>query len=280
MTVRAKRDTAQMGWQAELMLGLAKRGDKTVLAQRRQRGPLAVQRPFYPEGAVCHLYLLHPPGGVVGGDQLSISTTVAQDAAAVVTTPGATKFYRSAGANATQKQQLQVAAGASLEWLPQENIFFPGALATIQTEIHLTSGAHFFGWEMHCLGRPANRERFDSGRLEFQLNVFRDDTPWLLERFLLTDPAELDALSGLRGFPVFATLLANDVDQTLLEQMQSQFGHLELACIGFTLLDDLLICRYLGESTEQARQIFIQIWQTLRPHLIQRAVCMPRIWAT
>jgi len=149
--------TAQTtGWQACLELGFEKRGLRTVAAQRRHYGPLAVQRPFYPEGDVCHLYLLHPPGGVVGGDTLDIRVRAGTGARALVTTPGATKFYRSAGATAAVTQTLQVDAGAVLEWLPQEAILFQGAVARQQTCIELAAGACFAGWDILCLGRPAN----------------------------------------------------------------------------------------------------------------------------
>ena len=120
---------AREGWQASLRLGFAPRAARTALVHREQRGPLAVQRPFYPEGDTCHLYLLHPPGGVVGGDRLDIEARTTGEAHALVTTPGATKFYLSAGHTAHQTQRLRVGAGGALEWLPQENIFFPGALA-------------------------------------------------------------------------------------------------------------------------------------------------------
>ncbi len=102
------------GWRARLELGFAPRPGRTALVHRRQRGPLAVQRPFYPEDDVCHLYLLHPPGGVVGGDSLHIQADAGAGAHALVTTPGATKFYLSAGASAQQVQILRVAVGASL----------------------------------------------------------------------------------------------------------------------------------------------------------------------
>ena len=119
MTAAAAQATRE-GWHASLQLAFAPRAARTALVERRQRGPLAVQRPFYSEGDVCHLYLLHPPGGVVGGDRLNIAAETAADAHALVTTPGATKFYLSAGAVAHQTQRLQVTAGSSLEWLPHQ----------------------------------------------------------------------------------------------------------------------------------------------------------------
>src|SRR5512137_547009 len=115
------------GWRAELVLGFRWQDGRTVLATRRHIGPLTVQRPFYPEGDVCHVYVLHPPGGVVAGDCLTIAINAEADSAALVTTPAAGKFYRSDGKLARQQVSLTVAANAALEWLPQETIIYEGA---------------------------------------------------------------------------------------------------------------------------------------------------------
>ena len=269
--------TIPSGWQAQLELGFAPRPGRTALIHRKQRGPLAVQRPFYPEGETCHLYLLHPPGGVVGGDSLSIQAEVAEGAHALVTTPGATKFYLSAGDTASQIQSLSVANGASLEWLPQENIFFPGALTRLQTRIVLNQEARFIGWETQCLGRPVIDERFSSGQAHFQLHIERDGRPLLVDTLTVT-PQKLDGASGLRGWPVNATLVATPVSQTELEQVRALIN--DVINVGATLLDDLLVVRYLGDSTEQCRKLFTRIWTAIRPAVIGRAACPPRIWST
>lgn len=274
-----KTNIQTSGWQAELKLGLKARPDKTVLASRQQRGPLAVQRPFYPEGDVCHLYLLHPPGGVVGGDGLHIETRV-DSGAGVITTPGATKFYRSAGQTALQQQNLYVADEATLEWLPQENIFFPGTKSQLRSEIQLSGNARFIGWEMQCLGRPANEERFDHGTVDFALSIYRDQKPLLLEKFHINGETDLDLISGLRGQPVMGTLVGTHIEKEQLQALHDTFSEIENAHLGLTLLDNLLVCRYLGASTEQARNLFVQIWTRIRPQTIQREACPPRIWNT
>src|SRR5690606_30424398 len=112
------------GWRAELALRFELRGPRTVLAGRRHYGPLRVQRPFYPEGAPCHTYVLHPPGGVVGGDRLHMDIRLEPGSHALLTMPGATKFYRSAGATSLLQQHFHVGEDAVLEWLPQDNILF------------------------------------------------------------------------------------------------------------------------------------------------------------
>ncbi len=116
------------GWHAELVLGFSERNGRTTLSRRAHSGPLRVQWPFYPEQQVCHVYILHPPGGIVGGDTLHIQVLVETGAQVLLTTPAANKFYRSnKGATARLRQSLTVGEGAALEWFPQEAIVFDGA---------------------------------------------------------------------------------------------------------------------------------------------------------
>lgn len=273
--------TGTRGWQARLELGFEARFDKTRLRHRSQRGPLAVQRPFYPEAGVCHCYLLHPPGGVVGGDELEIDVQVSTGAQALITTPGATKFYRSAGLTAHQTQLLRVGSGATLEWLPQENIYFPGARSRLRSRIEIAEGGRFLGWELHCLGRPANDERFDEGRLDSRSEI------WLGGRRVLIDQLQVDgddlfrAAAGLRGHAMAASLYAAPAEVDDLESAQAlideRFAGLP---IGATLVDGVLAIRMLGQNTESLQAALIPVWELLRRRLLGLEPCPPRIWAT
>ncbi|MCG7924200.1 MAG: urease accessory protein UreD [Candidatus Thiodiazotropha taylori] len=265
------------GWHAQLKLGFRKTVNRTILSERFRQGPLSVQRALYPEADLCHIYLLHPPGGVVGGDRLDIQVDVTPLANALITTPGAAKFYRSLGPIAHQQQRLDV-CGGSLEWFPQENILFPSAQVELKTEIRLRDGARFIGWEINCLGRPAIRERFDPGRADFKFSLWRDDQPLLIERMLIKDRPGLDGLAGLGGKPVVATMLATLDDDSLLDEIRQLDNQPQR--LGITHTDGLLIVRYLGDSTEQVRNHFIRIWQLLRPTIINRPACEPRVWNT
>lgn len=275
----ARHAVSMTGWEASLDLVFARRGERTVLARKRQYGPLTVQRSFYPEGDVCHLYLLHPPGGVAGGDRLEIHATTPPESHALITTPGASKFYRSIGPTAFQTQQFHL-NGGSLEWLPQENIFFPGARVEMLTEINLSDGANYIGWEMHCLGRPVINERFDYGHLMSKTVVRRDCVPLLIDRLVIDGEHALNGKATLRGQPVTATLIASAADNKVLDAAREVIEVASSPDIGVTLVADILVCRYLGGSTEDARKRFIRIWQAIRPLLTQRAATLPRIWAT
>jgi urease accessory protein len=268
------------GWQARLELEIAPRAGRSRVVGKRQLGPLTIQRPFYPEGAPCHLYLLHPPGGVVGGDRLDVEIRVASGAHALVTAPGATKFYRSAGPCARQHQHLSIGAGAALEWLPHENIFFPGASCSLHTQVELAGDARFIGWEIQCLGRPAVGERFREGRAEIAMTLLRDAKPVLSERLRVAGGLSLDGTAGLRGFPVCATFVATgagpDTLETARRRLSAAVGH----PVGATLVDDLLLVRVLAPEVESVSRLFIDLWSDLRPHLLGVEASRPRIWAT
>lgn len=276
------------GWQASLTIELEKHGFKTVMSKLHHFGPLRIQKPFYPEGHTSHIYILHPPGGVVGGDGLHIDIQASHEAHALFTTPGATKFYRSAGDTAKVVQHLTVAADSTLEWFPQENIFFPGAKAQLETQVNLEEGANFMGWEISCLGRPVNHELFSQGRADTRFRVNRSGRPLLIERLLVDDPKHLNAEAGLRHFPMQGMFLATGCDEELLQQARDRVEELQAEMaqsapdmlVGFTLLDDLLVMRVLGTATEKIQALMIPVWQLLRLNRLGKQAVIPRIWNT
>lgn len=275
-----KLATATTGWHAELDLRYASCGDRTRLIKRAHRGPLLVQRPFYPEGAICHNYILHPPGGLVGGDELVLDVHCENESHALLTTPAATKFYRSDARTARQQQTLCVAAGAALEWLPQEAIWFSGAHAYVTTRIEVEQDARFIGWESLCLGRPQSQERFNQGMAQLCLELWRDGRPLLIEQLRCPgDGAMLDSHWGLHGHAFAATLVAINAGEQEQDKLR-QLATLTPGSWGVTLLDDVLIGRYLGDSADDMHQVLISAWQRLRPTLMGRTACPPRIWST
>jgi urease accessory protein len=279
MGAAADHSPRSEGWHAGLRLGFRAGAHRTVLAERERHGPLAVQRPFYPEGEVCHVYLLHPPGGVVGGDALAIDVQIGSGAKTLITTPGATKFYRSAGARAKQVQRITVENGATLEWLPQENIFFPGAEVELETQVELQGDARLALWEIHCLGRPVISEGFYSGHIDSRLNVSRDGSPQLMER-LRVDTDNRARLSLMAGLAVGGTLLITHAGEEEVMACRDLLFASGPDYAGASLLEDILVVRYLGDSTERARRLFTDIWQKLRAGTLGHAPVAPRIWAT
>lgn len=268
------------GWRASLELEISRRGAKSVVSRSRQNGPLTIQAPFYPEDEVCHLYLLHPPAGIVGGDRLALSVVTKDQGAALITTPGATKFYKSNGRPAHQNQIFRVEDSTALEWLPQETIYFPGANGRLSTTIHLGGTAQFMGWEIHCLGLPVNNQTLGSGQARISFSLFRDEKPLLLESLKVSENKNRFQAAFLQNQPVFGAFVTTGGSQQLLDILReelAQEGEFDWAA---TLVEDVLIIRYLGPSTSRARKLFIASWRLLRPHILKRQAVLPRIWAT
>lgn len=273
-------------WHAALHLAFARTGERTVLRDNRHHGPLRVQKALYPEGeGVCQAIVLHPPSGIAGGDHLLISATVGAGAHAQLTTPGAGKWYRSGGPEASQRLELTVEEGAALEWLPQETIVFDGARARMETRVRLAADSRFIGWDILCLGRAAAGERFEHGRFDLLCRVERGGAPIWLERggFDGADPM-LASPAGWAGHGVGGTLLCAFPDLPrqaagLLEALRA-IAPGDGASHGITALPGVLVARYLGDNSEAARRWFAHLWQTLRPACCGRPAVPPRIWNT
>lgn len=265
------------GWQANLELGFEQNHGKTLLAHRRHQGPLTVQRPFYPEGGVCHVYILHPPGGIVSGDRLNLCINAEQHSHALITTPAAGKFYRSGGELAVQTVSIKVEKDAALEWLPQETIIYQGAQLKSTVNVELAQGARFIGWEILSLGRPACGERFDEGLADMSWQIYCKNQPLFLERLHL-DAKAFAARWGLNGFSACGTLFARPAGAESLAAVQQLIG--DSKGRGVTLIDDLLVCRAIDDRSDRLRGFFEQVWAIVRPDSVQRKACAPRIWAT
>ncbi|MGM0785312.1 MAG: urease accessory protein UreD [Pseudomonadota bacterium] len=272
-------------WAASLELGFAARRDVTRMVTARHQGPLRVQRPFHPEGreGACHVYLLHPPGGLVSGDALAISARVEAGAQALLTTPAASKLYRadSHGVAWSQHTRLSVADRGLLEWLPQETIAFDGTSGEQTTEIELAAGARCLGWEVLALGCPASGLPYVSGGIDQRFRVTHDGKPLWLERQPL-DPhhPRFAGHWGQGGSSVQATLWTVGLDDEA-----DAIGALRQALQAsprwaVTVRHGVLLLRYLGQERNEAWQLCEAAWKVLRPRLIGREACVPRIWRT
>jgi len=269
------------GWEARLDLGFEQRGARTILAHRKHAGPLVVQKPFYPEGPVCHVYIIHPPGGVVGGDKLTINASSHERAHALITTPAANKFYRSSGPLAQLQQRISIASNAVVEWLPQETILFNGSAVHSNIRVDINTDSTFIGWEITCLGRPASGERFTRGLFRQQLELWKQQQPLVIERTLLQGGQPvLQSAWGLQSFTVTATLIAYPADKALLDLTRCAIAADNETLCSATLLQEVLICRYLGHHAEQAKAVFTMLWSAIRPVMLKRNVSVPRIWKT
>lgn len=277
-------DPITVPWQATLALRFARRDDATILARCEHIGPLRVQKALFPEGpGVCHAIVLHPPAGIAGGDRLEMNIEARPGTHALLTTPGAGKWYRSSGAEASQRMHMRVGAGATAEWLPQESILFSGALADMRTTVELEAGARYTGMETICFGRRASGEQFGRGRLRLATDIRCDGRLLWRERGAIDGgSALLDSPTGLAGFSVCSTLLAAgaDLHPETLDACRAAGSREAGAQWGVSLLPQLLVGRYLGHSAEAAREWLMRLWAALRPAMSGREAIAPRIWNT
>jgi len=275
-----------VGWSAALELGFAAEGGATRLARRAHRGPFVVQRPFFPEGRdVCHVYLLHPPGGLVGGDELRLDLRVGPAAHTLVTTPAAGKAYRTLGPVARQSHALTIEAGGTLEWLPQETIVYDGASVEIETRVELAPGARFFGAETLCFGLPARAEPFARGDVRQMFDLRRNGAPILIERGRFEGGAPVQTASwGLGGATVLTLIVAAPAPKAAivdgLRALAAETPDGDRAAVTVLGDDTALVVRHLGGGAERARAFAQTIWQSVRPALLGRDASAPRIWAT
>ena len=279
-------DPAYKPLQAKLSLKFAEIDGTTRLVERDHFGPLVVQKPFYPEGReVCHVVIIHPPGGVVGGDQLEISAQIGASANAQITTPGATKWYKANGHTSQQKIRLNINKGGSLEWVPQETIFYNHANVEIDHQVTLEDDAIYVGCEILCFGRTASGETFNSGQIKQRTSIRRNDKLiWLEQIRLLGESSAMSGSLALSGKTVCASLILTGkvIPQPLIDLAREEAEKITngVGQVGISQLKSIVVARYLGDSSEVARHVMLCIWRLFRPEILGRAGMVPRMWNT
>ena len=274
-----------MPWHAHLDLQYRREQDRTVLRHTHD-GPLRILKSLYPEGeGICHNVVVHPPGGLVGGDTLDIDVRVDEAAHALISTPGATRFYRSEGPAATQQVRLRVEAGARLEWLPLETIAYPDCNAVNRLQLHIAPGAECIGWDVCALGLPNAGQPFDRGRMAQHLEM---PGHWL-ERATIdaADTRLLDSPLGLAGQRCLGTLwlacgepLVRERRERLLDAVRDTLGKMgaDVQAGATCPHPQVLVVRALAPVVEPLMATFQQVWATLRAQAWGMSQVPPRIW--
>ena len=276
-----------MAWHAQLQLDYSRAADRTVV-HHRHTGPLRILQSLYPEGeAVCHNVLVHPPGGLVGGDTLDITITGAAASHGLVTTPGATRFYKSLGKPALQRTRIRLEPGARLEWLPLETICYSGCMAENRLEMDLAPGAELIGWDVTALGLPASRQPFEQGHL---LQHIALAGAWLERgRIDAQDKRLMHGPLGLAGHACMATLyfccgdrLERNRVAVLLDRARSVMdAHAPELSAGATSPNArVVLVRVLAPLVEPAMDLLRQVRAAWRLEAWSLAANTPRIWAT
>ena len=276
---------ATAGWRGHLALHYSRDSDRTI-ALDRHSGPLRVLQRLYPEGpGICHHVLMHPPGGIVGGDVLELDAVLDADTHAVITTPGATRFYRSAGPWALQQTSLTLAGGARIEWLPLETIAYSGCLAENRLKLFLAEGAEAMGWDVLALGLPAADAAFCSGHYRHHLEL---PGAWLDRGQIDADDHKLlNSPLGFAGKRVLATLwFAAGIAwpaakrDALLDAARALAARDPLrATTGATSPQpQVVVLRALADRVEPAMALLVQVRAAWRKLAWQLAPNPPRIW--
>ena len=277
-----------MPWHAKLQLHYTHDANGTSALDRHE-GPLRVLQRLYPEGPdICHHVLVHPPGGIVGGDVLALQARLEPDCHALITTPGATRFYRSAGDTSTQSVQATLADGARLEWLPMETIAYSACQAHNQLRFDLAPGAEMIGWDLLALGLPAAGQAFERGRFVQHLEL---PGAWL-ERGCIdaTDVRLLDSPLGWAGRRVLATMwfaagsaLQPARRDALLDGARAAVASQATpsAQAGTTGPHErVVVLRALADRVEPAMQLLRQVRGAWRHAAWQLDATPPRLWRT
>lgn len=266
-------------WQARLALQFRSAHGRTVCSHRHV-GPLRLQKPLYPEGhRCCHAIVIHPPAGIAGGDALEIDVAVEPGAHALLTTPGAAKWYKANGRGSSQQVRLTVEG--VLEWLPQEAIVFDTAVVRSSIDIELGETAAMIGWDIVALGRRAAGERYTQGCFAQSIRLCRQGRLLWHERTrLLGSDGLLDSPAGLGGHVVFGCLWAAGpaVELLDLDLLRDELGR-EAAPVTRPA-PSLLVARTLADGTGAARAALGRVWEALRPRLCGLPARPPRLWST
>ena len=276
-----------MTWHAALALDYTLESDRSV-ARFVHDGPLRVLQTLYPEGdAICHNVLVHPPGGLVGGDTLDIRVNVGGGAHALVTTPGATRFYRSEGELALQRTQLRLQAGARMERLPLESILYHGCRAENRLRFELDPGAELLAWDITALGLPHADQPFARGSFLQHIEV---PGVWLEHGLIRADDARLmDGALGLAGQRCMASLFFVAGSALTRERRQAALDAARDVIAAHPLRDlagvtspcpQVVVVRVLAPVVEPAMDLLRQLWATWRAHFWQLTAPPPRIWST
>jgi urease accessory protein len=273
-------------WRGSLTLRFARREGRTVLVEQRHSGPLIVQKTLYPEGpGICHAVIIHPPGGIAGGDNLFVRIEVETNGCAVITTPAATKWYKAAGRSSRQEVTVRLGANSALDWLPQENLFFNAACVQSSFKLEIDPTASAIGWDMALFGRQASGEQWDTGAVRSSTEIWNsDDTPLWIEQALLkgSDPL-LKSPQGLAGFKALGTLWAigQGCTPAIATELNSQLPFEPALRAGATCLPGgVLLLRCLSTEVELLRALMMDCWALLRPTILGFASNRLRLWAT
>ena len=281
-------------WQASIKLEFRKDKDKTLMVRNLHYGPLVVQKPFYPEIA-CHVYLLHPPGGVASCDHLCVEAKANEHSQVLITTPGATKFYKGDNSYSLFEQNFYVENDASLEYLPAQNIFYKGTHTKVKTTFYLKDKSRFAFRDVSKCGMKDEVRPFENSSLFNTVTIVENGKEKLIETSFIDGQDDLEALSGNYGCVYTGTYITNKVCEETLDKIRvildsykanSSFEHPQRKDPNFRfyvaagVVDNYTVVRFLSSHNEAIEKSIVDIWKLTRLETVGLKPCLPRIWST
>jgi urease accessory protein len=242
----------------------------------RQEGCLKARLPRPENCAWTSLVTLNSSGGIAQGDCLGTMLVAGPGTALTVASQAAERYYRSEpGTPAAEiRTNLHVAAGAAMEWLPQETILFEGCAVDRRLDIHLSPGAWFLGVETLIFGRAAMGETLGSIRLRDSIRVHRAGRLIWQDAIRLNGVGQslLDRPAVAAGGRAVATLVyASPGAADSVEQLRTVLAPFEA---GVSAFEDLLIMRIVAIDGACARAAIVAALSSLRA-----GRPLPRVWS-
>ena len=281
-------------WQASIKLEFRKDKVKTLMVRNLHYGPLVVQKPFYPEIA-CHVYLLHPPGGVASCDHLSVEAKANEHSQVLITTPGATKFYKGENSYSLFEQNFYVEKDASLEYLPAQNIFYKGTHTKVKTTFYLKDNSRFAFRDVSKCGMKDEVRPFENSSLFNTVIVVENGKEKLIETSFIDGQDDLEALSGNYGCVYTGTYITNKVCEETLDKIRAildsykenrafEYSQRDAPIFRFFaaagVVDNYTVVRFLSSQNEAIEKAIVDIWKLTRLETLGLKPCLPRIWST
>lgn len=250
------------------------------LAHLYQRGCGRVRFPTVDNAEYPEAVMINTAGGLTGGDHMSYQVTLEAGAGLTISGQAAEKIYRSIGSTAVIEAEMLVAAGAVLEWLPQETILFDNSRLRRMNYVHLEKGSRLLALEATLFGRTAHGETLRSASVRDGWKIWRDGKLLWFDNFVLEGDIHGQSqrravLGGAKGMATI--LIADDQAESYLEVARKLCRECDGRAAA-TCRDELLILRLLAKSGYELRKSLARILNGMRSELAGHPVALPKVW--
>jgi urease accessory protein len=262
-------------------VSFVRKDGETGLGRLYYRDPLKVLFPRSPDGDVKTAAIVTTGGGLFGGDQYDIDISLEENAQCLVTAQAAEKVYRSSGPDCHVNVHLKVAKGGCLEWLPQETILFEKAQFRRTTKLDLEKGARALVGEIIVFGRLASGEELADGLLREAWEIRQEGKLVWADALHMDGDLQraLNHVSGFGGARCVATVVYSAENaKEFLENARAFLGEHDGVRLGASLVNGVLICRWLAADPYILRQAFGAFWSKMRNQALGRPEKLPRLW--